>query len=201
MITVQHPQEPTDAFAVLRHPDPSQPASYAFSNRLLAGSAGGSDSGHADRDWSDSPIRVFDRLAEGQMAFIVPDSSCWPLIRPGEIAVIDCNDRELDTGALYLRRIVSSNRSARLTIVELVSRPLRAAVEPGQSAPSNAVVFVAHNRPCDMDDWPSWSAQFGPIPMGDGPYLVGHEAPREPFDSIVGRVVGILRLGSANHDA
>ena len=49
-------------------------------------------------------VPVFGTLPAGCTAFTVADNDCAPLLRPGDVAVVDLTDRALDDGELYLYR-------------------------------------------------------------------------------------------------
>lgn len=127
-------------------------------------------------------LQIFDDLPAGFLAIAIDDHCTRPLIEKGEIAVVDIGDRDLYNGALYLRRIVSSNGKASLHISEAYHIPRRWVDADGNSALFPTTWFVPHNRRAGFAD--------GPWPLEPG-------APLHPRDTIVGRVVGLLRIGHA----
>lgn len=134
-------------------------------------------------------MQLFDHLPDGFIAFAVPDHSCDPLIRRGEIAIVDIHDRMPEAGSIYLRRIVSSDGRARICLHEIALL----ARNPGPDGEDrDRWVLVAHNRPKSVEDWSAWSAQFGPVPLADGLYDPSGNLRGYPWDSLVGRVAGIL---------
>lgn len=134
-------------------------------------------------------LMVYDHLPDGFLAFMLPDHSCDPLVRHGEIAIVDVHDRTPEAGAIYLRRIVSSDGRARVFLHEIAIIARR----PGPDGEDrDRWALVAHNRPRSADDWSAWSAQFGPVPLADGLYDPYGDPRAYPWDSLVGRVVGIL---------
>lgn len=134
-------------------------------------------------------LQMFDRVPHGSLAFAVPDHSCAPLVRRGEIAIVDIHDRTPEAGGIYLRRCVSCDGRARIFLHEIAVLALR----PGAKGEDRTRWFMAsHNRPRPGDDWAAWSAQFGPVPMADGPYDPHGDLRGYPWDSLVGRLVGVL---------
>lgn len=201
MNRVQGAQGLSEVAVGVRGGNSSRPASYTRLNRLTVASAHKGDAVSGDMavsvmagaDGNPHPaIQVFDRLPEGFLGFKVPDHSCEPLIRQGEIAVIDPADRDPVYGALYLRRTISGNGGARLRVVENVFQMWRPAVLDGEPSLEPCSVFVSYNRPRSAQDCPSWSRRFGIIPMADGPFRLDRPCARPALDSLVGRVVGIV---------
>ncbi|MEP7221537.1 MAG: hypothetical protein ABI673_02590 [Novosphingobium sp.] len=156
------------------------------------------NSGSAERgEGAIRSLRLYDRLPSGFLAFTVPDHSCDPLVRMGEIAVVDVDDRLPVAGALYLRRIISSNGRTRVCIIENVVQDVRLVDEDGGRSLQPCSILVSYNRPHSGEQWRAWSDRFGPIPFGDGPYQLDRPRARSALDSLVGRVVGILALRGA----
>lgn len=144
-------------------------------------------------------LQLFDHLPAGCMAFTVADRSCEPLIMPGEIAVIDIASEELrrpDEGALYLRSLSSRDGMSRLRIVGLTRMQRRLEDDDGEFRMTDCWFFQQHNRPREVsaESYRAWSAEFGPVPLACGPWVLDHPTKRNPrpLETIVGRVVGIL---------
>jgi hypothetical protein len=169
----------------------SKPTSYAFLNRPAGQPAGQHHSSQSDQP-SALALALYDELPEGFLAYSLPDHSCDPLIRVGEIAVIDIEDREPVYGALYLRRIISSNGCVSVRIVENLHHLGRFAGENGERCDEDCSVFISHNRPKGVEQWRAWSQRFGIIPLADGPCQLNRSSSRPALDSLLGRVVGIL---------
>lgn len=138
-------------------------------------------------------LQMHDRLPIGCLAFAIPDRSCEPLLRRGEIAIIDpFGDRAPVAGALYLRWSVSPAWGGSLRIVENHERMGHVADEDGEIVSRRLSYFVAHNRPRAIEQWAVWSKEYGMIPMADGPWDFARENSRTEFDRLIGRVVGVL---------
>lgn len=138
-------------------------------------------------------LELFDRLPTGCLAFTVPDHSCLPLIKRGEVAVIDpTGDRTPIAGALYLHWSVNSYGAGRLRIVENYERQSRVREPSGLISEEKGSIFVDHNRPRHPSQWPAFAKEFGSIPMGDGPWCYDLNCHRDQFNKLIGRVVGML---------
>jgi len=129
-------------------------------------------------------VAVFETLPAGCIAFTVADSDCAPLLRPGDVAVVDPADRALDDGELYLYRFGrgTARPSQRIQQISL-GAPLR-------SDPDRERWFVGpYDRPRSRDEVLT-SAAAGRLVVCDGPFTgTGLEFLQ---GGIVGRVVGIL---------
>lgn len=124
-------------------------------------------------------LRIVSHLREGELAYPVTDTRCLPMIEPGEVAVIDLGDRELEEGGMYLRRFHNGN---------------------GEQCIAVWVAFPnTIGRPSDPDRGPTWllgkpcrpkhvkSYRDFAAALVDGPFFSDRIAPQ-----IVGRVIGIL---------
>lgn len=133
-------------------------------------------------------LQIFDGLPAGLIAFAVPDHGCEPLLKRGEVAVIDVAARQLSEGALYLRRIISCDGQARLSVVEFFTKPW------GTGGDQQCAMFFARrNRPKAPHQWPGWAAINGPVPIADGPFFAAnHDHMAHQMGTVVGRVIGIL---------
>ncbi|MBD8548673.1 hypothetical protein [Sphingomonas sp. CFBP 8760] len=129
-------------------------------------------------------VAVFETLPAGCTAFTVADRDCAPLLRPGDVAVVDPGDRALDDGELYLYRFGrgTARPSQRIQQISL-GTALR-------SDPDRERWFVGpYARPRSRDEVLA-SAAAGRLVVCDGPFAgAGLDYLR---DGIVGRVVGIL---------
>ncbi|MFM2278862.1 MAG: hypothetical protein RLZZ444_1093 [Pseudomonadota bacterium] len=135
-------------------------------------------------------VRIFGQLPDGFLAFAIPDRSCEPLIRRGEVAVVDPEDREVVDGALFLMRYVGGaggQGRASLRVLEGFARPVENF--SGVICRPPAFYFVAHNR--------ARPGRPGPFAPADGPYHIGPTHDDLTIPSVVGRVVGIF----AAHDS
>ncbi len=137
-------------------------------------------------------LKLFDSLPGGFIAYTIDNHQCEPLIRRGEVAVIDLADRGTCNGALYLRRIVTSRGRINFSVVELFRRMIRTEDNAGQLCEMEGTFFAAHNRPRGAAQCEAWNRSKGFLPVADGPYLEGPDYPSEPFDTLIGRVVGIM---------
>lgn len=69
-----------------------------------------------------SPLRaltLFQTLPPGHKTFLVDDGSSAPHLKPGEFAVIDTADTELQKGEVYLIQYESGRRSRRLVQIRI----------------------------------------------------------------------------------
>lgn len=129
-------------------------------------------------------VAVFETLPPGCTAFTVADHDCAPLLRPGDVAVVDLADRGLDDGELYLYRFGrgTSRPSQRIQQISL-GMPLRS--DPGRER-----WFVGpYARPRSRAEVLA-SAAAGTLVVCDGPFTGAGLGYLQ--DGIVGRVVGIL---------
>lgn len=134
-------------------------------------------------------VAVFDMLPFGCIAFIVADSECAPMLRPGDVAVIDPRDRQLDDGELYLYEYGRGTPAARQQIQQI------ALGAPLKSSPERERWFIGpYARPRTSQDL-ARAAKAGVMVMCDGPFFgSGLDYLRA---GITGRVVGILAPQSA----
>ncbi|MCX7283650.1 MAG: hypothetical protein NTX28_06330 [Novosphingobium sp.] len=146
-------------------------------------------------------LRIFDHLPGGFVAMTLEDRSLHPLVRPGETIVADISDRKVYVGGIYLRRFVSCDGRARLYVDELFSQPQRQFCEDSQSwYTADAYYFVKHNWPKNAQDWPEWAKHNGNVfQMADGPFYPSSDGKywRDQIGTVVGRVVGVLKPGTA----
>lgn len=142
-------------------------------------------------------LQIFDELPSGCIAYRLQGNEAAPLVESGEIVVVDIVDRILETGSIYLRRIVSCDGRATISVCELISKPWTRHSRSGPSIETAAFFFVAHNRPRAVGEWQGWAARNGGfIPMADGPFFCSADEDMAYWKSqcgtVVGRVIGIL---------
>jgi hypothetical protein len=134
------------------------------------------------RRWP-SPIRAltyFETLPPHHKTFYVGDDNSAPHLKPGEFAVIDETDRNVQHGELYLIQWNSGNRS----IVQVTSRHMRLKA----SAAPELTWWV-----CELRGFRQVaSGGAGGVPlfsgMSDGPYNTAHLKTKT-----VGRIVGFAQ--------
>lgn len=129
-------------------------------------------------------VAVFDTLPTGCIAFMVTDAECAPMLRPGDIAVVDVSDTELEDGDLYLYEYGRGTPRARKQVQQIsIGAPLR-------SSPDRERWFVGpYARPRTEADVKA-AANAGVFTFCDGPFFdEGLDYLRR---GITGRVVGIL---------
>jgi hypothetical protein len=120
---------------------------------------------------------VCDKLPEGCLAHLVTDSCAAPHLRPGDIAIIDPDDREPFHGELFLMNRKDGSRWVAAT--EFFPRPERIVGYDGTTTYWNVIyqnsVFGLDGRSRSTGRW------------FDGPYREANLLP-----NLVGKVVGIL---------
>ena len=129
-------------------------------------------------------LTVLDQLPDGCFAFDPTDRHAEPIVRLGEGAVIDPNDKEMVVGAHYLRRLDS--QPGRFMIVELVDSPARAS--------RGKLVYLARpHRPRTAENWAAWMAAGECLPMADGPFESDAQSRSGVYlaSLIVGKVIGV----------
>ncbi|KPM23228.1 hypothetical protein AAJ72_10000 [Citromicrobium sp. RCC1885] len=120
-------------------------------------------------------LRIYDRVPHGHIAFAVPDDGCLPLLRCGEVAVVEDAPRTFpEDGAWYLFQWIREPRHEweRETILQSIGVACRGKRGHWYNrAPTPRIV--------------------GAVSSADGPY------PDEcaMAENIRGRVVGIYRPG------
>jgi hypothetical protein len=131
-----------------------------------------------------SPLRaltLFETLPPGHKTFHVQDDSSAPHLKPGEFAVIDTTDTELQRGEVYLIQYESGRRSRRLVQISIGT----IGTFSGRSQTVWWARDLAGLRQVDtmVDD------RLGRIPvfsgLSDGPYN-----PKALRRKLLGRVVG-----------
>lgn len=135
------------------------------------------------------PFIVYDRMPAGCIASVITNDDTAPLLRPGEVGLIDPSQREPVTDELFLIQWDSGTRS----IVEAIPRTLHLAAVDDRPAHDALVWFVAvYNRPKTPEQVAAWRKAKRIIRTVDGPYAT--EGPHAGYlqSKIVGRVVGIL---------
>ena len=135
---------------------------------------------------------MFDHIPPGHLAFTVSDHSCEPLIRPGEVAIIDTADHEPEDGALFLRKAGSvKSRNLSLSIVETILREANIVVD-GEACPQPVWTLANHHRPRSQAEIVSWLRAGKPGCFVDGPFCHYGENAWYVRDLLIGKVVGIL---------
>jgi hypothetical protein len=137
-----------------------------------------------------SPLRAltfFQTLPPGHKTFLVDDGSSAPHLKPGEFAVIDTADTELQKGEVYLIQYESGRRSRRLVQIGIGT----IGTNSGRSQTVWWASDLAGFRQVDtMVD-----SMLGSIPvfsgLSDGPYRA--QALRR---KLLGRVVGYSETGA-----
>ena len=146
-------------------------------------------------------LRVFHHIPPGYLAFTVPDHGCEPLIRCGEVAIIDISDNAPEDGALFLRKAGNSQTGyATYRIEELIPHMCRTTID-GELGLHPAWYLGAHHRPKGRDEIVAWLRAGKPGIFVDGPYLQHPDSARMVRGMLVGRVVGVLAGATASFGA
>lgn len=132
---------------------------------------------------------VCDRLPEACLSYLVADHQNDPHLRPGDVVIIDPEDREPCMGELFLIARADGSRD----IVETWSQQLRAGSGPNGKMIDTTCWFVAGSARArtnaEVEDRIEHGAFVG---WADGPYAT--EGPRAGSlqKRLIGKVVGIL---------
>lgn len=133
---------------------------------------------------------VFDTLPAGCIPFLVTDERTAPLLRPGDVAVIDTSERSPAEHELSLIRW----NDGRTTIVEAWTQPGRYGCGPnGEMIDTRCWYVAAYDRPRTNAHWCE-AIEARPLRWGfaDGPYATEGPHAGALSRKLVGRVVGIL---------
>jgi hypothetical protein len=124
-------------------------------------------------------------LPSGHTLHLVANDWHAPHLRPGEWAVVDCTDRAIQWGELFMVR--QSNGPALWAIYPESERD-RIARAPGEEC-----AWLRHlNGPRTPEEAFAWLRSGRAVTTADGPYLLSCLEPQ-----IIGRVVGIYEEGRA----
>lgn len=132
---------------------------------------------------------LYDRIPAGCIAFPITDDDSAPLLRAGDVALIDTTDRDPAEHELFG---IQWNCGAR-SIVELWALPGRYSSGPnGEMIDSRGWWAGPYNRPRSRQALASTYWARRPVPCSDGPYA--SEGPNAGYlpSKLLGRVVGIL---------
>lgn len=138
-------------------------------------------SNHAFSQSSEFSLEIFDRIPSDHIAYPIEDMSCEPLIRPGELAIVDLTELEPIDGAIYLMR---SSRFPQLKVAQAFVMNL--SPRPGRS---ERWAIGPYNRPANAA---AHALETGYFPVVDGLLPIDYLRSR-----IVGRVVGVICASSA----
>jgi hypothetical protein len=135
---------------------------------------------------------VFDELPAGCIAFPIVNQDSDPLLRPGDVAVIDTNDRRADADLFLIEWGRSSPAGPRRVLIELYPKRGRYGVSAMEgskwyagayarprTAEAAVAAIIAGDKKCST--------------FVDGPYDLEGERNGDYLPSLlIGRVVGIL---------
>lgn len=147
------------------------------------------------------PFIVYDCLPAGCIAFPVTDGRAEPLLRPGDIAVVDASDKIPAEGELF---VIEWGRpyNPHRRLVEMWTREFHGA----DGKPFTGWMVGAYNRPRTYQAAMEEARRTGVLRGGlDGPYRTDGEQAAYLPSILVGKVIGTLeprfeepkRLGSA----
>lgn len=132
-------------------------------------------------------LKLFDHLPEGHLAVPVNDFCSTPLIRPGDIAVIDLENPWLEDGGLYLRRFIRRDNTSHCSIWQARQRSMKF-----DGADTLCWQFEKHNKPKSFADLDGFMREFRFLPQSDGPYDLSRPGCEATRANIIGRVVGLI---------
>lgn len=135
-------------------------------------------------------LRIFDRIPANCLAFTVSGQSCAPLIRCGEVAVIDTKDNQPEDGALFLTRL-GSDRNQHYKVLETFLRDCRIAIE-GDFEQQRCWMLGDHYRPRSKEECVAWIEAGRGGAFCDGPFPQFDEGAAYLNKVLLGRVIGIL---------
>lgn len=132
---------------------------------------------------------VFDRPPAGCIPFVVNNDDTAPLLRLGDIALVDTTDRDLAPDLFAVRSLDGSVALRELWPMS-VDFHLNGTVEPGRGW-----FLAAYNRPRSEAEWRAAFDRGSRISGGfaDGPYSETGRSASALSARIVGRVIGILQ--------
>jgi hypothetical protein len=135
------------------------------------------------------PFIVYDDAPIGCIPFVVADEETAPLLRPGDVVLIDTRDREPSDRDLFLIQRSSGRRS----IVETFLRPVRYwQCRDGEAVESFGWSVGAFNRPRGSAQIMA-AARRGLFVSVDGPYATEGAGAAYLQSKLIGRVVGLLQ--------
>lgn len=134
---------------------------------------------------------VFDKLPKGCIMFPVVGEAAWPVLRHGEIVVVDTTQRDPIHGELFIIEFGKESGRPSKHLVETFGRILNL-VTDGVAKPSLGWMVGAYNRPKTAEEARLWVDQGRANVFCDGPYASeGRNAGYLP-SKLTGRVIGIL---------
>lgn len=138
---------------------------------------------------------VYDHVPPGCIAHQITDERSAPILRPGDVVLIDTRQREPMHRELFLIAYTprSSDNTPPMEIVEAYLRPGRYGSGPnGEMIDSHAWFVGAYNRPRSYEQMLAWGSSRKPIECVDGPYATEGRNAGYLQEKLRGRVVGIL---------
>jgi len=156
---------------------PSRPPRFPPSRGSLA-------EAHAAADPPPGALKLFDAVPRGCLVHVAADGSAEPLIRVGEIVIVDPSDRRfVEVPGLFL--ICWASRGPERYATRRFSFALRE-VHPGRPPNDDLWWASPYNRPRSRAAAERDLAMARSIAVSDGPLSAV-----DMIDQIVGRVVGI----------
>jgi hypothetical protein len=138
-------------------------------------------------------LRAFEQIPSDCLAYVVQDHSCEPLIRRGEVAIIDVSNHEPEDGALFLSQAGSvRNGNFKLYVVETILKHARVQGDDGQFIQRPVWYLGNHLRPHGAAQIEAWLRAGKPGAFVDGPYAHDGDKAWYVRSLLIGRVVGIL---------
>lgn len=141
------------------------------------------------------PFVVYDRTPAGCMPFLIANDDTAPLLRPGDVVLIDTRQREPIHRELFVIDYQSGPKRLRRNVVELFSKVGRfGGGKLGEHRERAAWYLGAYNRPRSAAEGEQWVRQGRPLRMVDGPLVADHPpAVKYLRNQLIGLVVGILQ--------
>ena len=112
-------------------------------------------------------FEVMDRVPDGCRAVLINSNCNWPHLRPGDWAVVDESDTDIQDGELYLIDM------GKPIVCQVYRR-------------DNGIWFHPYNRPRDAEECLQWMREGREIWTSDGPLNEAYLP-----EKMLGRVIGV----------
>lgn len=142
-------------------------------------------------DVTNRPLAVFDDLPLGCIAFIVEDEQCWPMLRPGDVAVIDTHECEIETEGLYLYEY-GRGTDYRNRRIQQITEGGRGRINPDEERWWVGPYYRPRGQANVIE-----AEMRGVVIMSDGPFA-GDGGKAYLQERVIGRLAGVLAPHSAD---
>ena len=138
---------------------------------------------------------VLETVPKGCITYIVPDNAHYPHLRPGDWAVVDTAQREIESGALYLIQQMHKKYLWQINQIdqEYVKKHLHRDEPCYWLNPLNKKTFEQAQEEARRGDCPMTETPFGAFPILDVHLSDGPIPESGLRDDIIGRVIGVFQ--------